>query len=393
MHVLSQDADLEAKLRHLLTAASAWLPTHTRELTPRLTLLMGSAACGEASGVRLPGGWLPLSDLDLGVFVEGETDEARCSQLAGELRDAVEPVVAAEGLLSNPVDLGFASVSLLERVPPRLELYEAAADPRVLSGDPQVLEPLRQRDAPPFESLRLILNRIAETIVAEGTAESGEGAPTWPENDPGVEDWRRAHRWAKFVHDFGKAHLAARGQLVASFRQRLELLETRGAEPAVIADYRAWTGWRLAPTWPPPPVDVGALARLAAETTRRVYADATGAGAFHAEDRRTWQRLLRSEGGAGRERARRWEWFVRRRPGGIRKRAVLPLALRWGAYAWPGSLVTLALALTWMHREGGLPVGENPDTLIRSEFAGVSAREDAFGCAADLALWARKAGA
>ena len=62
-HRLSFDPAFDARLRALLDAALPRIVAHAARLRPRLLLLTGSAACGEACAVGANGGFLPLSSI------------------------------------------------------------------------------------------------------------------------------------------------------------------------------------------------------------------------------------------------------------------------------------------------------------------------------------------
>lgn len=389
----------------LLDAAVPRIMERARPHRPRLLLLMGSAAVAEAGAVRLEDRILPLSDLDLGLFTEKAPGGAERRELSAWVERGLRETVQKLRLAHNPIDLGLFPLPFIRKMPITLELCDAARDPVVLAGDPQALGDLAGAEPRPFEALRLLFNRVVETLRPHGEAADGpliSAPPLWREN-PSAEDWRRAHRWSKLVIDPGKALLAASGRLEPSMRKRLGLLERMPAEgPAAHEGYppalRDWTGWRLAPVWPPPELPLRVLAHLAWQLTGAV-ARRLGMERFSPDERGAWQRLLSAEGGPLRERARRWRHMVRRRPQGLSARRALLMALRWGPRVWPASLASLAFTLVWMEAAGALPGAPELRWLIAHEIPACKSGEAPVGGAAaerrvaEMVRWVRMAGA
>jgi hypothetical protein len=375
-HRLSFDPAFDARLRALLDAALPRILAHATPLHPRLLLLTGSAACGEACAVGANGGFLPLSDLDVALLTERSGSPDWRERLAEGLEEELAGPLRETGLQRNPLDVGLFPLPFFYRTPLTLEIAEAVASGVPLWGDPACLEPRRLERPSFFEALRLLDNRIHETLLPAGERSwlrlASPAAPVWKPG-PGVTDWREAYRWAKLTLDAAKAWLAARGRHEASFRARLEIaggmVSPAAREPGLEAwlpDGRAWSAWRVAPAWPPPAVSLAAITRLGREVVRDVARPA-GIGDDTPLDRRAWRALLRLEGGAGRDRLRSWSRLTRRRPEGIGRGTALRLAARWAAHATPGALATLSLALAWLDAAGPEPSGEGLRDLMARE--------------------------
>jgi hypothetical protein len=225
------------------------------------------------------------------------------------------------------------------------------------------------------------------------------------------------------VLDPGKALLAARGDLQPSVRARAEripaLLESKELEAfaSLRETMSAWAAWRLAPAWPPPEVPLAGLAGFSAGVLRTLVS-ALGIAPAALSERRGWRRLLAQEGGAARERIRRWRMLLASRPAGIELLGAGCFALRWAASAWPATLGILAFGLAWIQCQQA-PVGtdepqQTPDfevgALITREIpmsqsagqkpapaierAGVPAAPgDVLRRAGNLVRWVREAGA
>lgn len=345
---LATDPAFAARLRTLLERAVPHVVELAAPLRPRLLVVMGSAAAGEAVAVAAREGLLPLSDLDLGLFVAGRVLPAERARVRAELRAALAPTVRELGLIHDPIDLGCYSLEAFARQPLTLELATLVVRPCVLWGDPACLAGRRRDAVPPFEPLRLVLNRVTETLLPAGEAVDpdwlGAAAHAWAP-EPVEADWRRAHRCAKLALDLEQAHLAAHGLLVPSIRRRGELFASR------VGEGEDWVAWRLRPGWPPPgDTRSGETARLARATLDRI-ARGAGLDEFDPADRRHWRRLLALETGTARERGRRWARLLRARP----TRTSLALASRWAGSAWPASLAALAVTLAWLDARGAGP--------------------------------------
>jgi hypothetical protein len=342
---LAIDPAFDARLRALLERAVPRVLEQAAPLRPRLLVLMGSAASGEAAGVAARDGLLPLSDLDLGLFVAARVAPAERARQRADLRAALAPTVRELGLTHDPIDLGCYEQDAFTRLPLTLELATLVTRPCVLWGDASCLAARRHEAVPLFEPLRLVLNRVTETLLPAGNpVDPGwleAGGPRWAA-EPVEADWRAAHRRAKLVLDLEQAHLAAHGLRVPSIRRRRELLASPAGE--------RWTPWRLRPAWPPPDAATHETTCLARETLE-VIARRAGLAAFDPGDRRHWGRLLALETGTARERGRRWARLVRARP----SLAGVALASRWAASAWPASLAALAVTLAWIDAQGAGP--------------------------------------
>jgi len=406
---LSPQAELDRALRELLRDAAAWVWERSAGLScgPSLLLILGSAASGEATGVPLGAQLLPLSDLDLGLFLaEGPTNE-QADALRRELADHLRPAIARLALTHDPVDLGIYHLDFVRRMPPTLELGEAARSPRVLAGDPELLRGLAAPAPLPFEALRLALNRLAEAFAELEPAawRSGPHAAVlngelrdWPA-EPDASTWRWAHRYAKLPVDLLKALLAARGTLEPSLARRVVLarpaLRAAGLDPGepgrwagldAAVSIEAWIRWRLAPQWPPPRLPLGGIGDMTRAVLAAVCQQLTCQPPV-ADRPQTWAAVLAAEGGPTRERLRRWMRMVAHRPAGVGRKAALHMALRWAPrQAWPGSLALLAFGLSW------LAAAEDPDParLPRALEAGA---ETALNRGRGMVHWARSAGA
>ncbi len=370
---LSIQAGFSDALWDVLDPARAWIEEQAGPFEPALVLLMGSAAYGEAAGVAFEEDgrrrYLPLSDLDVGIFARrmGTVDEREAFRRA--LRTATEPYAERAGLTGYPIDAGFISLPDLPRMPMTLEICEISRRPFVLAGDPAVLGDWIKAEPAPFESVRLLVNRVAELMRAHLSRPHlrERGARDEWARLPQPGDWREAHQAGKLVLDACKAYLALHGMLEGSIRRRLAAVDgplCRRALPdaeALLSTTRAWGLWRLDPAWPPP----GADGRIVAPLARRILIDgaqACGVRAFRFDDARSWRVLLGSEGGPWRERARRWTRMVRRRPPGCSLPGALQLVRGWGPGCWPATLGSFLLCLYWTetYLRAGLDPGGSP---------------------------------
>ncbi len=423
---LALHPDFDQALRDLLGAATPWVleraARHTR--APALLLVLGSAACGEAGAVSLGGKLLPLSDLDLGLFLETGLTGEQAAGVRRELARHLQPVVDRHRLTRDPVDLGIYDLGFVRRMPPTLELCEAARAPRVLGGDgdPAALGATSPPEPPPFEALRLALNRLVEAFAepAPPITPVRPASPDWPPASitpdwPAVPDeasWRRAHRCAKLPADLLKALMAARGALEPSLARRLALvrptLAAAGLEPgrpdrwggqAAAGVIEAWIAWRLRPQWPPPALAASGIADL----TRAVLAAVCGRLGRplpQADRPGSWRALLAAEGGPERERIRRWRRMRARRPaGGVGPLAALRVALRWApSGAWPASLALLAFGLAWLEQADEPSAGVPPaagalEPRVDARRAAAAPAESALARGLGMVHWARFAGA
>jgi len=415
-------------LGDLLRAATPWVlaqaARHAR--SPALLLVLGSAAGGEASAAPVGQRLLPLSDLDLGLFLERGLTDGQAARIRRELAEHLQPLVDRHRLTCNPVDLGIYDLGFVRRMPPTLELCEAARAPRVLGGDPAALRGLPVLEPPPFEALRLALNRLAEsfaepavpaapapsaTPAAPGPsatpAAPGLPAPSdWPA-EPDEAAWRRAHRCAKLPADLLKALLAARGTLEPSLARRLTL-----ARPALVAAglvpgrpdrwggqdgvrcLEAWIGWRLAPRWPPPMLPLGGVADLFRAVLAAVC-ERLGVAPPAAEHPQSWRAVLAAEDGPARERLRRWQRMLGRRPAGVGLPAALRLAWPWAPRgAWPASVALLMFGLAWLAVADAPGQGVQPRAAEGVQpGAAAAAAESALARGRGMVHWARFAGA
>lgn len=326
----------------MLDRAVPLIADQAAPLQPILLVLMGSASSGEASAVTLRDRILPLSDLDLGLFVARPVAPVERARLRDGLREALAPAVRELGFTHDPIDLGIYEQGYFARMPLTLEMATLVSRPCVLWGDPSCLAGRRGEAPPIFEPLRLVLNRITEAVLPPGGPADpgwlGARPPRWAA-EAAPFDWRTAHRWAKLVLDLEQAHLAAHGLLVPSIRGRDGGLDSAGGVP--------WTRWRLQPSWPPPEFAALETARLAHRTIAAV-ARRAGVPDFDPGDRAHWRRLLALEPGEGRERLRRWVRLFRARPSSAALRQGVP----WAGRAWPASLAALAVALAWIDASG-----------------------------------------
>lgn len=357
---LSPQPPLDRALATLLEASIAPLLEAARPLRPRLLLVMGSAACGEATGVSLPDGrWLALSDLDLALIVEEAPDAARRERLRAGLASSLAPELARLGLVADPVDLGIYARRALAELPATIEVAEARERPRALWGDAALLAEAPLRFEARFEALRLITNRIVEAgFGVPGPLSLPEPrAPHWPA-EPQAEDWRSAHRFSKLPIDAAKAWLVAEGILEPSLAARAARLREGGdplrarkaaldaAAPGWGEVLEAWSRWRLAPAWPPPEADLSATGAFLGAALRSLL-DALAGEAFRVGEESHWRRVLAAERGSSRERQRRWRRLVASRPREVSLARALGLWLHWSR-VWPASLGGLAGSLAWI---------------------------------------------
>jgi hypothetical protein len=407
---LSPDPRFDQALSRLLTRSLHHLIDAAGPLRPRALLLMGSAACGEAVGVHVPeGGWLALSDLDLGLFVERTASAIERERLQAGLREALAPVLRELGLSASPIDAGIYSLSRLRGIPRTLELAEIDTQTMLLWGDRDAIaERLGPLDLA-FEAQRLVLNRVVEAIApppaAGDLALAPPTCPVWREV-PGHEDWRAAHRWAKLPLDMAKAASMLRGAHAPSCSQRLAWFEREAASgtmdlgalgsPDLLAQVRDWTAWRLQPAWPPPGVDVRPIAAgIAALLEQAARGD--GIEPLMPASRAAWLRALAREGGGGWERARRWKRLLARRQRGVALPRALGFAWRWGR-VWPATLVTCAVATAWIAAAGEDPRARELRALLAREMPicqdlGEASWDEAWSRALQrLLVWVREAG-
>jgi len=310
----------------ILNASRAW--------EPRTLLLLGSAASGEVHGRRSGGIWELYSDLDLGLFVATVPPVDGRAQLRHALDQALAGIWASLGLRPNPLDVGVFHLGSLGAMPCTIELAAAAAEPCALWGDPAlVAQALGPYDAP-YEALRLVLNRVNETLLPAGEPArllpGVGGARDWPER-PERGDWQAAHRWSKLPLDAVKAWGIARGAPAPI-----------AALPGARAVWQSWGAWRQEPTWPPPPraeaetsAAIGALLeRLGEQLLDRPWAWVEPSD---------WLALLRREAGTARARWRRWRRLLANAPPELSRLRLM----RWGwqhRAVWPASLVALITA-------------------------------------------------
>ena len=413
---LSPDPEFDSRLRVLLDVAVPRIIDHVKDLQPRLLVLMGSAAAGEASGVAMGemGGAageseiLPLSDLDLGLFVERPSTAARRRELQRFLDGALEERICELRLRHNPLDVGIFPLFFVTRMPLTLELAEVMRQPIVLWGDTSCLDPLRFRIPRPFEALRLLTNRAVEAFLPAGVETPLDPvglAPNAWTSQPGREDWVEAHRWSKSVLDGGKALFAAHGVHEVAVGRRCEMLAGEedllaGVDPAgeIRRMLETWTAWRLAPVWPPPAPARSALAGLGTEVVR-VVLRAVGRDSFEVGQAGAWRALLGNEGGDPRERLRRWMWLMGTRPPQLSLLAAIRLAARWVPVGWPGSLGTLAVGLARISAGGAGTGAEELRALLAREIPFCRLlptgewNDDWWRALARMIQWIRNAGA
>ncbi|MFH1145160.1 MAG: hypothetical protein V1774_11505 [Candidatus Eisenbacteria bacterium] len=364
---LSMIPDFDERLQRLLHASVARIVSRAAPLRPRLLLLTGSAACGEASAVPRGARFLPLSDLDLLLMTERPAPGEWRSGLASGLNRELSGLLEELGLERNPIDVGLFPLLFFYRTPLTLELAEAVSQGIILWGDPACLQPRRGELPRAFEALRLLTNRVRETLHREVHSGGGFTSPRGPSwnAEPADEDWREAHRWAKLGLDGAKAWLAARGRLEPSLRERCTAIrDFAGATPSWLPVIEAWTVWRLAPSWPPPAIDPAALSALGREVLGAVARD-VGLPETLPVTAGAWRKLLEREGGGTRDRFRAWRRFASLRPSRISRSRALWFALRWAIDAWPASLATLSLALVWIQAAGA--AGSGDDLAVSDE--------------------------
>ncbi|MBD3236737.1 MAG: hypothetical protein GF330_08540, partial [Candidatus Eisenbacteria bacterium] len=189
---LATDPAYDGCLRALLEALISFLPQDAASLEPRLLALMGSAAQGEAVAVRQGDGWLPLSDLDLGLITARPATRTDRDRLQQRLEERLRPLLAELRLRHNPIDLGVVPRFYLARLPVTLEIGELCERPRRLWGDAVLLRGLPRPGA--FEALRLWANRLIELRLPAGDVTRDEGERARGDGPP--PSGRRAGPWA-----------------------------------------------------------------------------------------------------------------------------------------------------------------------------------------------------
>jgi len=355
-------------LRSLLAEAVSWLQNRTHEHPYRALVLLGSGAASEACGVRLPeaGGrddgsgtaqspakWMPLSDLDLGLICHRPEDYPHLTLLRDQFNREFDQLVSKLGLTHNPLDLGIINLSHLKRSSMTLEVCEAVRQPVFLDGDQAAFSELSACDPAPFEALRLLANRVAETVAPTGLEREKQIESTAGALSP--SDWFRAYRHCKLILDMGKVLLAAEGSLEPSYRKRLKQLSLRcrSANSLQMEEVEkmiaAWTRWREAPSWPPPELPPAACSVLADQCLGAIC------GALGISERQlnrsdatsVWRTILSLEGGPAMERLRHWRSLLLNRPESVSFLPAAAKSMRWFFSAWPATLGALSLMLFW----------------------------------------------
>jgi hypothetical protein len=420
--VLSPMPDLNAKFQALLELAVSTITSSLGDSRNYLLLLMGSGAHGETCGVTIEGRILPLSDLDLLLLLPDRYDPALHKLLNTTLETTLAGELSRLKLTHNPVEMGMGTVANLKSVALTLENFEAVRNPVVLAGDPELLSPLFSAATggpAPFEAFRLLINRVAEILVPRGVTDpvlAGMSATSAIEDlllDPGpvatpsASDWHNAYRRGKLLLDMGKALVAATGVLEPFLAKRSALLEAYIAEQRPGQTYvteviKAWTDWRLAPKWPPPPMPMSTIAEMT-ELLLSALSENLLIPPVDVSDRTAiagWRKVLAAERGPFKERLRRWVYMMRTRPGEVSSPQVTVLTLRWLGDSWPGSMASLLLLLFWLSRIGTGAYCESLgrrggclSTAVREipvrHYGGAPMEEVLTG----YLLWARRAGA
>ncbi len=367
---LSPQPALNDKLRALLMMAVTWLQDHPGFSAVRAVLLLGSGAVGEATGVDLArypvrigdsskpvlsSGWMPLSDLDVALICNKTTEYADLYQLTTQLDQVLATESTRLGLNHNPVEIGILPLTSLKRSLLSLELCEAVREPVVLAGDTGVFSELDAAQVHPFELVRLVMNRVVETLAVGG--EAGVVPAEASRNSPEASrsEWTGAYRACKLGLDFGKVILAARGELEPSFRARGERLRAsfdREQFPGAVKIgemLTSLTRWREAPSWPPPEFPATTHVSLANETLATVCRalDITLEQLNGIKPAGVWQRVLALEKGSPRERLRAWLYLARSRPHQMSLTLTVLQTYGWALRSWPASLARLSMLLLW----------------------------------------------
>lgn len=129
-------------------------------------LMIGAPARGDATITRTADGWESLSDIDI-VCLAAPT--ANTEELERRLAPAVVELNRELGDVCAGVDVGFRTHADLVSPAPAISNYECLRTPIVIWGNEKATEGVRPpdiRSVPPAESLRLVHNRIVETLIA-----------------------------------------------------------------------------------------------------------------------------------------------------------------------------------------------------------------------------------
>ncbi len=191
--------------------------------------LAGSAANDELLWARTPEGFRLLSDVEVGVIAPGFRERTAIKVGAKAVGEPygydVEVFLVTPGRLKrgSPKNLSFRPHA------PNLFMYDFINSAKWLyrTGDLEIPELTPER-IPPWEGIRLILNRL------------GEGAPfllPWFAGDPPPADEDELQRWIlKLLMALGDAALAARGDYRTGYLNRAAVLEKRVASGTIDLD-------------------------------------------------------------------------------------------------------------------------------------------------------------
>lgn len=141
-------------------------------------IMTGAPARGEATVIETPNGPFSMSDVDLVAVVP---DGAATGPLADAVGEALVGLNAALSPFCPGADISFRTRSDLGSIEPSISAYELCKTPAVIWGDERVADLLPEMDAgsvPAEESLKLVHNRIVETLIARPLLSQENGSFT-----------------------------------------------------------------------------------------------------------------------------------------------------------------------------------------------------------------------
>lgn len=129
-------------------------------------IMTGAPARGEATVIETPDGLYSMSDVDLAAVVADGVDRTALAAAVGRAFAGLNASLTA----SCPgADISFKTRSELGSMEPSISAYELLRTPVVVWGDESVLSgvaPMSAESIPTEECLKLVHNRVLETLVA-----------------------------------------------------------------------------------------------------------------------------------------------------------------------------------------------------------------------------------
>lgn len=186
-------------------------------------ILTGSAARGEATIVKVPGGWDFLGDCEFALMFKPGEKLARpyqVMQVQGEIARRLQRVGIACPLGLSPVHPRY-----LANLGPKIYSFELKQCGRVVWGDPGILALIpgcSARDIPREDAWRLVCNRMIEQLTA--ASEAPPRAPRLPS--------QFNYQTTKLALDLATSFLIFRGEYAPSYQERsARLLKLAEATP------------------------------------------------------------------------------------------------------------------------------------------------------------------